>query len=77
MEKITSPNELKHQKPKEYFVALNGGFKSSKTISYSNNKFHIVNEIDGSTESLTEKQLMDNKHTAIGEAISKGAFYKY
>jgi len=59
----------------EFFVHLNGGLRSSKTIFHEGGKrFEVINEIDWSEESMTEAELKDS---IIGEAIKKGAFYSY
>lgn len=61
--------------PLQCFVLLNFGARSSKDISLNeNNDYHIYNEIDDSEETIIHSQLMS---TFIGEAISKGALYKY
>lgn len=57
------------------FVLLNFGIRSSKDISLNeNNDYHIYNEIDDSEEIIVHSQLIN---TFIGEAINKGALYKY
>ena len=49
--------------------------RSSKEISLNeNNDYHIYNEIDDSEEIIVHSQLMSS---FIGEAINKGALYKY
>lgn len=81
-QKISSQSELddlikkvKGSYPLQYFVLLNFGARSSKDISLNeNNDYHIYNEIDDSEEIIVHSQLMS---TFIGEAISKGALYKY
>lgn len=61
--------------PLECFVLLNFGMRSSKEISLNeNNDYHIYNEIDDSEEIIVHSQLMSS---FIGEAINKGALYKY
>jgi len=57
------------------FVLLNGGLRSSKYIRYNpdSNSFYVLNLIDDSEQELTEKQILDNEDTSIGEAIKKGA----
>ena len=61
--------------PLECFVLLNFGIRSSKDISLNeNNDYHVYNEIDDSEEIIVHSQLMSS---FIGEAISKGALYKY
>lgn len=81
-QKINSQKELddlikkvKGGYPLECFVLLNFGARSSKDISLNeNNDYHIYNEIDDSEETIVHSQLMSS---FIGEAISKGALYKY
>lgn len=61
--------------PLDCFVQLNFGIRSSKAISRDDNgDYWIYNEVDDSEESIKHSQLMK---TFIGEAISKGALYKY
>ena len=59
------------------FIALNGGLRSSKNIYWNGKKYEILNEIDGTIQKLTEKQIMDSKFTNIGEALQKQALYQY
>ena len=63
----------------DFFIALNGGLRSSKHISYASDekKFYVSNEIDGSEQTLTEKQLLNECYTNIGKAIKLGGFYRY
>lgn len=61
----------------DFFILLNYGCRSSKHISYDGETFYVLNEIDDSECTLTEKDIMDKKVTLIGEAISKGAFFRY
>ena len=57
------------------FVALNFGIRSSKDIMLNDNgDYCIFNEIDGSDEVIKHDELMNS---FIGEAISKGALYKF
>ena len=61
--------------PLECFVLLNFGLRSSKDISLNeNNDYHVYNEADDSEEIIVHSKLMSS---FIGEAISKGALYKY
>lgn len=61
--------------PLDCFVQLNFGFRSSKSITKNDtNDYRIYNEIDDSEEIKKHSQLMKS---FIGEAISKGALYKY
>lgn len=81
-QKISSQSEpddlikkVKGGYPLQCFVLLNFGARSSKDISLNeNNDYHIYNEIDDSEETIVHSQLMSS---FIGEAISKGALYKY
>lgn len=71
-------NLIKKQKegyPLECFVQLNFGVRSSKFISLDeNNDYYVYNECDDSEEKIPHGNLMS---TLIGEAITKGALYKY
>lgn len=82
MTKVTSIGELKEmvQNDKfDYFIVLNGGFRSSKTICMNDDgeRFDIINEIDDSEQTLSADELMDRNVTNIGYAIQNGAFYCY
>ena len=61
----------------EFFIALNYGCKSSKTVSYDRKSrmFFVTNLIDSTEQSLSSRQLMSGNWTNIGRAIKKGAFY--
>jgi hypothetical protein len=61
----------------DYFIQLNFGVRSSKTIDYDNGKFQVTNEIDGSEQVLSDSEMMDESRTNIGKAINFGAFYCY
>lgn len=79
---IKSIKELKElssgDEPLECFITLAGGLvKSSKSILYHNKKFSVVNEIDGTEQSLTEKQLKDPTYTNIYTAIKNKALFAY
>lgn len=71
-------NLIKKQKagyPLECFVQLNFGIRSSKFISLDEDyNYYVYNECDDSEEKISHSNLMT---TFIGEAISKGALYKY
>ena len=57
------------------FIQLNFGIRSSKQITMNDTgDYWIYNEIDDSEENVKHSQLMKS---FIGEAISKGALYKY
>ena len=66
---------LKDGDGKDFIMVLNFGCKSSKHVNWDGKKFSIINMIDGSEQELTSKQLMSKKHTNIGDAIAKGAFW--
>lgn len=82
MEKITSIdqlNKLIEDANGDYidtFVLLNGGCRTSKDISFGedSNSYCVFNEIDGSDDTYTLEEL---KQSLIGEAMLKGALYKY
>lgn len=63
----------------EFFIVLgkSGVLKSSKWIEWDNdeNRFFVLNYIDGIEQELTEEQLMDHGYTNIGQAIMNGALY--
>ena len=84
MKRINSVEELKEiclSKDEDIwvdcFIALNGGVRSSKAVSWQDNVFVVVNEIDDTDQELTEEQMEDKALTNIGEAIKKGAFFMY
>ena len=57
------------------FIALNGGLRSKKAVSWQDNVFVVINGIDDTDQELTEEQMKDKTFTNIGEAIEKGAFF--
>ena len=61
------------------FIRLNGGIRSSKHIEWlpDDKKFEILNEVDGSWQSLTTEELFDDTITHIGVAMKKGALIAY
>ena len=75
--KVNSLDELKHPDERDYKMFFCSGIVfSRKTIRYHNGRFHIVNHIDGSRESLTEAEMIDKNVTNIGASIEHGTFYK-
>ncbi len=56
----------------DFYILLNGGCLSGKQINWDGKTFHIENEIDGSEQILSEKELFDPGLTLIGKAIRKG-----
>jgi hypothetical protein len=63
----------------DFYIALNFGLKSSKTITYipESNTFEIINDIDCSFDVLTEEQLFDRSYTNIGHALENNALFAY
>ena len=85
---VTSLDMLKHildlsdGAAATFYVAMNGGAKSYKVISYTDKldstgkyKFRITNEIDGTKQILAGFNLFMPKRSNIGEAINSGALY--
>ena len=58
----------------ECYIRLNFGAKSSKSIKYFDDKFHIIHEIDDSCEIMSNNDIIDSH---IGLAISRGALISY
>lgn len=58
-------------------ISLAGGLvRSSKHVWFNKNQFTVYNEIDGSEQKLTEKELMNKENTNVGYALQKGALYR-
>lgn len=78
--RVRSLDHLKRLAKKEdgddFYIRLNGGFRSSKHIHYDGEKFWVINEIDDTEETFTEAEIMDESKTNIGVAIDKSALYK-
>ena len=77
---VKSINQLKDiladGETKDFFIQLNHGLRSSKSMSYDgDNTFYVLNNIDDTEQELTEQELMDDDITNIGKAINNGAFY--
>jgi len=90
MEKPIKINSIKHlmailynsENAREFFILLNGGGRSWKTISFADKldrngeyKLEILNEIDDTRQVLAVASL--HKFSNIGEAIDKGSFYLF
>ncbi len=77
--RVQTVNQLREHLSKgevEFFIALQGGFRSSKHIEPTpRGRFWVVNYIDSSTQTLSMKQLFDRTFTNIGRAMTGGAFY--
>jgi len=77
--RVQTMDQLKEHLSKgeaEFFIALQGGFRSSKHIEpTSRGRFWVLNYIDSSTQTLSVKQLFDRAFTNIGRAMTGGAFY--
>lgn len=68
--------------PLEFFIAMNFGTRSSKTITCADElddngeyKLEILNQIDDTVQILSIDEL--DKETNIPEAIKKGSFYVF
>ena len=76
MIKIKSLQQLKRESKggAEYFILLRFNLRSTKWIEWDaqNKVFNVINFIDGSEQTLTEKQLMDQEWSDIGHAINCG-----
>lgn len=77
IENVEQLKQLAESTYLECYIALNGGAKSSKQITYDkeDDVFEIFNYIDDSHQTVATKDL--NKYTNIVEAIEKKAFYSY
>jgi hypothetical protein len=78
--RIRTPSELQaaiKKKPLQFFILLNYGTWSVKRIRYRPHRrvFSIFNEIDGTRQVLTARQLMKTRRSNIGPAMKAGAFY--
>lgn len=64
----------------DFFIGLKGGLRSSVMLFQHDEDLTtltVLNEIDGTTQILTKKQLYDEDYTNIGKALDKGGFYYY
>lgn len=63
----------------DFFIQLNLGLRSSKTIDYNpqTDKFNIINEIDGTKQRLNSRNIFNKRYTNIGYAIKMGSFFSY
>jgi hypothetical protein len=80
MIRIKSIQQLKRESRQgaEFFIHLKFNLRSTKWIEWDaqNKVFNVINFIDGSEQTLTEKQLMDQEWSDIGHAINSGWLYK-
>lgn len=59
-----------------FAIALAAGAAfSRKTITRKGNKYRVLNHIDDTEQTLTEKQLLDVHFTNIGRAMEAGALF--
>jgi hypothetical protein len=77
---IAELNQLLEDKGRVYcYISFKKFARSSKTISLWENRrgiiYDVLNEIDGSYDELTEKELWTESN--IGEALDSGALYLY
>lgn len=79
MQRINNMEELKtlaKDTTLECFIHLQGGLRSSKTITYyGDDKWWLYNNIDDTEEELTTEQLASE--TNIVKAMDNMALYKY
>lgn len=75
--RVESVDELKRLcvKRTTFYMALNYGVYSRKTIRWDGKVFHIHNHVDESRQKLTETQLFTESN--IGKAIEKKALINY
>ena len=74
VQNIASLIDLCEQNKNEFFILLNGGLRSSKTIYFDGRLFDIIHEVDFSDSTMSIEELSDS---FIGEALQKGALYCY
>jgi hypothetical protein len=67
--------ELIQQGQHSFFIGLTSGIRSSKYIELADDQFVVFNDIDGSEDTFTDEEIMDERYTNIGKAISLGRFY--
>jgi len=74
---VVQLKELCRDEQKEFFILLNGGIRSGKSILYNTDDrmFEILNEVDDTEQILSENELFDEGESNIGEAILAGSFY--
>lgn len=60
----------------DFYIRLNYGARSSKFIDYNTrtHMFHVMHEIDGSEEDMTERELLKSN---IGKALCEGSLFYY
>lgn len=61
------------------YIALNYGARSSKHITYDPDTklFSILNEIDDTTQKISEDQFFNTSITNIGTALRLGGLFAY
>ncbi len=60
----------------EVFIMLGGGMiRSSKNIYWNGTDFEIFHEIDGTSENLTEKEILNDRKSNIGKAIRNNCLF--
>lgn len=67
--------ELIQQGHHHYFIGLSSGIRSSKYIELYDNQFVVFNEIDGTEDVFTDEEMMNERYTNIGKAITLGRFF--
>lgn len=62
----------------EFFILLGGGLvRSSKHIEFASepNTYYVFHEIDGTEETLTAEDIMDEEKSNIGKAMKQGCLF--
>ena len=62
----------------EFFILLGGGLlRSSKHIEFASedNTYYVFHAIDGSEETLTSEEMMDEEKSNIGKAMKQGCLF--
>jgi len=74
---VESVDELKRlcEKATTFYLVLNYGLHSRKTIHWDGKVFHIHNHVDESRQKLNEAQLFTESN--IGKGIEKKALIRY
>tara|TARA_R100000365_G_C2739802_1_gene68559 strand:+ start:882 stop:1121 length:240 start_codon:yes stop_codon:yes gene_type:complete len=76
MQKVTSISHLAELAANGLDCAIllaGGAARSSKYVTYEDGLFHILNDIDGRMQHLTEEELAAGDQSNIGIAIERGA----
>ena len=69
--------ELCQDKEREMFIHLNGGLRSSKTVTLRDGSWSMLNEIDWSENEYANDADFKNQESFFMEALNKGSVYLY